>query len=99
MSSNPLDSYKELDPKLVEQYESLARLTYSEGALSVKFKLLIALAIDVENGALEGAIILGKRAQQMGATKEEILEALRIAYQIGGTKALFASAQLVKALF
>ncbi|XHH09911.1 MAG: carboxymuconolactone decarboxylase family protein [Candidatus Bathyarchaeia archaeon] len=99
MSANPLDKYKELDPKLVEQYQNLAGLTYSEGALSAKFKLLIAMSIDVAEGALEGAIILGKRAQNAGATKEEILEALRIAYQIGGTKALFCSAQLVKTLF
>jgi alkylhydroperoxidase/carboxymuconolactone decarboxylase family protein YurZ len=99
MSANPLDTYKQIDPKIVEQYENLAGLTYSEGALSIKFKFLIALAIDVENGSLEGAIILGKRAQKMGATKEEIIEALRIAYQIGGTKAIFTSAQLVKTLF
>lgn len=99
MSVNPLDFYKELDPKLVEQYQNLASLAYSQGALSAKFKLLIAMAIDVENGALEGAIILGKRAQNAGATKEEILEALRIAYQIGGAGAIFTAAQLVKALF
>ena len=99
MSSNPLDAYKKFDPKIVEQYESLAGLAFAEGALSVKFKLLIALAIDVENGALEGAIVLGKRAQKMGATKEEIIETLRIAYQIGGNLALFTSAKLLKTLF
>ncbi len=99
MSSNPLDSYREFDPKIIEQYEGLAKLAYSEGALSVKVKFLIALAIDVENGSLEGGIVLGKRAQKMGATKEEIVEALRIACQIGGTRAFFTSAQLLKALF
>jgi alkylhydroperoxidase/carboxymuconolactone decarboxylase family protein YurZ len=99
MSVNPLDAYKEFDPKIVEQYQNLAGLAYSEGALSVKFKLLIALAIDVENGALEGAIILGKRALKAGASKEEILEALQIAYQIGGAKAIFTAAQLIKTLF
>ena len=40
MSSNPLDAYKELDPKLIEQYEKLQGL-----ALSAKFKLLIAMAM------------------------------------------------------
>jgi alkylhydroperoxidase/carboxymuconolactone decarboxylase family protein YurZ len=99
MSSNPLDAYKEFDPKLIEQYEKLQGLTYAEGALSVKFKLLIALAIDVENGALQGAIAIGDRALKMGATKEEILEALRITYQIGGNKALFTSAQVLQGLF
>lgn len=58
MSSNPLDAYREFDPKLIEHYERLAGLTYSEGALPAKFKLLIAMAIDVEHGALQGAIAL-----------------------------------------
>jgi alkylhydroperoxidase/carboxymuconolactone decarboxylase family protein YurZ len=99
VSSNPLHSYKEFDPKLIEQYETLQGLTYSEGALSVKFKLLIAFAIDVENGALQGAIAIGQRALKMGATKEEIIETLRISYQIGGNTALFTSAQVLQSLF
>jgi alkylhydroperoxidase/carboxymuconolactone decarboxylase family protein YurZ len=99
MSGNPLEVYREFDPKIIEQYENLSKLAYGEGALSAKFKLLIAMAIDVENGSLEGAIILGKRAQKAGATKEEIIETLRIAYQIGGTRAVFTSAQLIRALF
>ncbi len=99
MSSNPLDKYSEFDPKLIEHYEKLQNLSYSEGALSAKFKLLIAFAIDAENGAVQGAIALGSRALKMGATKEELLEALRIAYQIGGNKALFTSAQVLQAIF
>jgi alkylhydroperoxidase/carboxymuconolactone decarboxylase family protein YurZ len=35
----------------------------------------------------------------MGATKEEIIEALRISYQIGGNRALFTSSQVLQALF
>jgi len=99
MSSNPLDVYKEFDPTLIEQHEKLQRLTYSEGALSVKFKLLIALAIDVEHAALQGAIAIGHRALKMGTTKEEVVETLRISYQIGGNRALFTSAQVLQALF
>jgi len=99
MSSNPLEGYKEFDPKLIEHYEKLSGFTYSEGALSGKFKLLIAMAIDVEHGAMQGAIAIGHRAIKMGATKEEIIEALRIAYQIGGNRALFTSAQVLQVLF
>ena len=99
MSSNPLDAYKKFDPKLIDHYEKLQGLSYSEGALSAKFKLLIAMAIDVEHGSLQGAIAIGNRAIKMGATKEEIVEALRIAYQIGGNRALFTSAQVLQALF
>lgn len=99
MASNPLDLYKEFDPELIEHYEKLQNLSYSEGALSAKFKLLIALAIDVEHGSVHGANVIGRRALRMGATKEEIIETLRIAYQIGGNRALFTSAQVLQTLF
>ena len=42
----------------------------------------------MEHGALQGAIAIGHRALKMGATKEEIIKALRISYQIGGNRAL-----------
>jgi alkylhydroperoxidase/carboxymuconolactone decarboxylase family protein YurZ len=96
---NPLDAYSEFDPKVIECYKNLQDLTYANGALSEKYKLLIAMAIDVEHGALQGAIAIGGRALKMGATKEEIVEALRVAYQIGGNRALFTSAQVLQALF
>lgn len=66
MSTNPLDAYKEFDPKLIDCYKNLQDLTYGEGALSPKFKLLIALAIDVEHG--------GCRAQSLWAIEPSSLE-------------------------
>jgi alkylhydroperoxidase/carboxymuconolactone decarboxylase family protein YurZ len=67
--------------------------------LSQKLKLLIAMAIDVEHGAHQGAVALGRRAIKLGATKEEIIEVLRVAYCIGGTGALFTSARVLQVLF
>jgi alkylhydroperoxidase/carboxymuconolactone decarboxylase family protein YurZ len=99
MGQNPLDAYKEYDPKTIECYKSLQDLTYGEGVLTAKFKMLIALAIDVEHGAMQGAIMLGRRAIAIGASKEEIIEVLRVSYQIGGNRALFTSAQVLQALF
>jgi alkylhydroperoxidase/carboxymuconolactone decarboxylase family protein YurZ len=99
LSSDPLDSYKEFDPKIIDCYKTLQNLTYSEGALSPKVKLLIAMAIDVEHGAVQGAIAIGKRALKLGATKDEIIEALRVSYQIGGNRALFTSAVVLQNLF
>jgi alkylhydroperoxidase/carboxymuconolactone decarboxylase family protein YurZ len=57
------------------------------------------MAIDAENGALQGAIALGKRAINLGATKEEIVETLRVAYYVGGNRALFTSALVMQNLF
>ena len=99
MSGNPLDIFKEFDPKALECWSNLQGLTYAEGALSTKTKLLMAMAIDAETGAAQGAIVLGQRALKMGATKEEIVEALRVANSIGGNRALFTSAIVLQSLF
>ena len=99
MSGNPLDVFKEFDPKILEYWNNLQGLTYAEGALNTKTKLLIAMAIDATTGAVQGAIVLGQRAMKMGATKEEIVEALRVAHSIGGNQALFTSATALQSLF
>jgi alkylhydroperoxidase/carboxymuconolactone decarboxylase family protein YurZ len=99
MSGNPLEIFTEFDPKVLESWKKLQELTFAEGALSAKSKLLIAMAIDVEHGAMQGAIAIGKRAINLGASQEEIVEALRVAYSIGGNRALFTSALVLQALF
>ena len=45
------------------------------------------MSIDVEHGVLQGAMALARRAIVLGATKEEIVEALRVAYNVGGNRA------------
>jgi alkylhydroperoxidase/carboxymuconolactone decarboxylase family protein YurZ len=57
------------------------------------------MAIDVEHGALQGAMALGRRALKLGATEEEIIETLRVSYFVGGNRALFTSAQVLQNLF
>ena len=99
MSGSPLDIFKEFDPKVLEAWRNMQELTFAEGALTAKTKVLMAMAIDAGNGALQGAIAIGKRALKMGATKEEIIEALRVANSIGGNEALFTSAMVLQALF
>jgi len=99
VSANPLDVYSEFDPKVIESYNRLQDLVFSEGVLPQKFKVLIAMAIDVEYGALQGATALSRRALKLGATKDEIIETLRVSYYVGGNRALFTSAQVLQNLF
>ena len=99
MSGSPLDIFKEFDPKVLENWKNRQDLTFAEGSLNTKTKLLMAMAIDAGNGALQGAIAIGKRGIKTGATKEEIVEALRVAYSIGGNEALFRPALILQALF
>jgi alkylhydroperoxidase/carboxymuconolactone decarboxylase family protein YurZ len=99
VSTNPLDAYRKHDPKLIVCYDNLQKLTLSEGALSQKIKLLVTLAIDAEHGALQGATSLAQRAVKLGATRDEIVEALRIAYYVGGNRALFTAATVLQTVF
>ncbi len=99
MSGSPLKFFEEFDPKILKNWQDVQELTFADGALSSKTKLLMAMAIDAGNGAMQGAIAIGSRAIKKGASKEEIVESLRVAYSIGGNEALFTSALVLQALF
>ena len=99
MSGNPLEVIKKFDPKVIDCFRNIQDLAFSEGMLPQKVKILIAMAIDTEHGSVQGATSLGQRALKAGATKEEIVEALRVAYYVGGNRALFTSAMVMQSLF
>jgi alkylhydroperoxidase/carboxymuconolactone decarboxylase family protein YurZ len=98
MSVNPLDIYGQFDMKVLESFENVQDLMLSEGTLSQKLKLLIAMAIDVEHGAQQGATASGWRVMKLAATKDEIVEVLRVAYY-RGNRAIFTGALVLQNLF
>jgi alkylhydroperoxidase/carboxymuconolactone decarboxylase family protein YurZ len=75
-----------------------SRTDFSSGRAKPKTKLIVAVAIDVKLVSVEGATALGRRALKAGATKEEIVEAMKVAYNIGGNSSLFTLAAVLKAL-
>jgi alkylhydroperoxidase/carboxymuconolactone decarboxylase family protein YurZ len=99
VTANPLDIYRRHDPKVMECSENLQKSALSDGELPQKIKLLIALAINIEHGSVQGATSLAQRVMKLGATKEEIIETLRVAYYVGGNRALFTSAVVLQSLF
>ena len=68
-------------------------LVYADGALPKKFKYLMAMAFDAAHGAIAGVHFLAKQAVLAGATKEEIAEALRVAYHLSGIGAVYIGSQ------
>jgi alkylhydroperoxidase/carboxymuconolactone decarboxylase family protein YurZ len=62
-------------------------------------KLLIAMAFDASHGAIGGVKGLASRAMQAGATKEEIVEVLRVACHLGGVGSIYIASQALKELF
>jgi len=96
MSEHPLKIFEKLDPELLKLVENTNKSALSDGALPRKFKLLIAMALDASLGAVQGVKMLARAAIQAGATREEIAEAVRVAYYISGVGSVYTAAQALK---
>ena len=99
MPKSPLDVLEKMDPQLVKQVKDSKTLAIMDGALSKKVKLLIAMALDAAHGTESGVKSLGSQAMQAGATKEELLETLRVAHYVAGAGAVFTAAHAIEDLF
>ncbi len=99
MPENPLSTIMNVDPKIVEHMVNTDEWVFSNGALPKKVKLLMAMAFDAADGAVGGVKGLAQRAIKEGATKEEIAEALRVAYLMKGVGSLYIGSQGLKELF
>ena len=96
MAEHPLNVFMEHDPELMELIKQIQELEMSDGALPKKTKLLIALALDAAHGAVGGVNALAKQALAVGATKAEILEAVRVAHYVCGVGSVYVSAHGLK---
>lgn len=93
MPENPLKAILKADPELVQHMRSEEDWAFADGALSRKMKILIALAYDAAHGAVTGVRSLAQDATKAGATKEEIGEALRVAYILSGIGSVYVGSQ------
>ncbi len=84
-----LQAFEKNNPEFYRQTVALRQqVMYEPGALDVKTKLLIAFALDVSRGAMDGVKILAQRARDAGATQAELEEVLMLLYTIGGQQNL-----------
>lgn len=99
MPENPLKPLEKLDPELLKLVNACHDCALDEGALSKKTKLLIAMALDADHGTVDGVKSLAEQAMKHGATKDEIMETLRVAYYIAGAGAIYTAARALKEVF
>ena len=99
MAEHPLRIFEKVDPELLKFVQDTNSLALADGALSRKFKLLIAMALDASQGTAEGVRSLAQQAMKAGATKEEIAEAIRVAQYIYGVDSVYTAAHAFKDLF
>jgi alkylhydroperoxidase/carboxymuconolactone decarboxylase family protein YurZ len=94
-----MEFLKENNEQLFNNITSARNLAFRDGALSVKNRLLIALALDAAHGAVDGVKNLAKQAMDAGASKEEIFEALEVVYLISGVGSMYTAARALNEIF
>ena len=99
MAEHPLAIFEKTDPELRKSIQRSNEFTFNDGALPKKVKLLIAMALDASHGTVDGVKSLAGQAMAAGATKEEVMEALRVANYISGVGAVYTAAHGFKELF
>ena len=99
MAEHPLQIFMDNDPQLIELINKNRARALSDGVLPGKFKLLIAMALDASLGTVSGVKSLAQQALAAGATKEEILEVVRVVHFICGVGSVYTSAQALNELF
>ncbi|HUJ69473.1 MAG TPA: carboxymuconolactone decarboxylase family protein [Syntrophorhabdales bacterium] len=99
MADHPLKVFERTDPDLRRLVESTNEFALAEGALPKKMKLLIAMALDAAHGAADGVKSLAGQALKAGATKEEIMEAIRVTQYVSGVGAVYTAARGFAQLF
>ena len=99
MAEHPLKILEKIDPGLLKLVNTTNDFALADGALPRKIKFLIAMALDASEGAVEGVKSLAEQAMKAGATKEEVVETLRVAQYICGVGSVYTAARAFKDLF
>jgi len=95
--SSHIGSVRKTIPGTTQAFSALAQAAMAEGALDMKTKEYIALAIGVSSHC-EGCIGFHvKKLVSLGATREEVMEVLGVAIYMGGGPALMYAAEAEEA--
>ncbi len=84
-------------PDLMAAFAGLGKAAYGDGALDHKTKELIALAISV-TVRCDGCVAAhGRSVHQLGASREEVVEAIGVAVHMGGGPSMVYGAEALRA--
>jgi alkylhydroperoxidase/carboxymuconolactone decarboxylase family protein YurZ len=96
LAENPLQVIIDEDSELFTLLENTRELAFAEGGIPLKYKFLIAMSLDAANGAVDGVKFLAMQAMQAGATKEEVMQAVRITQYIFGVSSVYTASRALK---
>ncbi len=95
MTSQPVSwntLLKDNAPGLLKDVSGVREQIMADGALSQKVKTLMMMLGDAILGHDGGVTNLSKRAQALGASKEEVIETVGVAFLMGGMPGLVTGA-------
>ena len=87
---------EEASPQLFQDVTTLRDNVLTDGALSMKVKVLMTMLCDALLAHDHGVENIANRARAIGATEEEIAETIGVAFEMGGTPALVTGANAFK---
>jgi AhpD family alkylhydroperoxidase len=90
-----LELIKDTDPEMLETISNLDKVILRDGKLSEKNKRLIAMCMSAQAQCAKCVDTHAKAAMYLGATKEEIMEALFVAMLVGGAPCLSAARRTI----
>ena len=99
MAEHPLKILEKVDPELFKRVTETSAFALADGALPRKYKLLIAMVLDAAHGQVDGVKSLTQRALEAGATKDEVMDTLRVGHYICGAGCVYTAAAALKEIF
>lgn len=91
-----LEDFSKKMPENTEAFMNLLGASYKEGAIDVKTKELMSVAIGVYNRCEYCIVFHAYKALEAGATREEIYEAAMVAVAFGGGPSMAYAVSLLK---
>lgn len=83
-----LAAVQQRDPQFARSYQGMRERVLKDGAIPVKYKLLMGMITDAIAAHPDGVRSLADNARAAGASEAEITEAVEVGYLYGGTAAL-----------
>lgn len=84
-------------PEEMTGFGGMGKGAYAEGALSTRFKELIALALCVASRCDGCVAYHAKRVSELGASRQEVLETIGVAIQMGGGPSMVYGGEALRA--
>lgn len=84
-------------PGAMKGFKALGAAAYADGALTRKVKELIALALSIASRCDGCVAYHARRCSELGATREEVVETIGVAIQMGGGPSMVYGGEALRA--